>query len=220
MKLFLTSYGLGGHDQLLVDMVDKPGARMAIITNALDAFPIEAQQAYWKIKPDFLMEMIDLGFDPSLVDLRRFFGRPADLARVMAPMRLVWAVGGNSFLLRRAMRDSGFDALLPDMLADGIVCGGVSAGACVMSEDMRAIALMDAPEERAPGYATDDPIDRGLGLVPFTIIPHYRSDHAEAEGAENGVAFARANGIAHVPLRDGQVIVRRGDAIETLPPRG
>lgn len=217
MNLYLSSYGLGDHAELLLEMAGGPGARMAIITNALDAIPFEAQNAYFRLKPDPLIAYEAAGFDPALIDLRRFFGRTADLAHVLRRYRLIFAVGGNSFLLRRAMRDSGFDAIIGDLLGEGIVYGGFSAGACVMGDDMRAIAIMDAPDERAPGYLTDDPIQTGLGLVPFAIIPHVDSDHAEAELAVGSLAFAQANGIAHVPLRDGEVIVRRGDAIETLP---
>jgi dipeptidase E len=77
---------------------------------------------------------------------------------------------------------------------------------------------MDAPDERAPGYVTDDPIMNGLGLVPFTVIPHYDSDSNNAAEAAQGVAYAQANGIAYVGLRDGEVVVRRGDEVETLSP--
>lgn len=216
MNLFLTSYGLGGHHDLLVEMAGGPCARMAIIGNALDAVPIEAQQSYWRIKPDVLIEMTDLGFDVSLIDLRRFFGRPGDLAKILRPYRAIWALGGNSFLLRRAMRDSGFDEVIADKLANGCLYGGVSAGACVAGGNLRPVAIMDTLDATAPGYVTSDPIMSGLGLLPFTIIPHYDCDSADAENAAKGVAFAQKNGIAHVGLRDGEVIVRRDGQIETL----
>ena len=92
MNLFLTSSGPGGYHDLLLDMAGGPGTRMAIIGNALDAVPIEAQQAYWRVKPDVLIEMTDLGFDVSLIDLRRFFGRPGDLAKILRPYRAIWAL--------------------------------------------------------------------------------------------------------------------------------
>ena len=217
MQLYLSSNGLGDHADVLLEMAGGTGARMAIITNALDAIPIEAQIAYLRVRPDPLIAYAECGFDPALIDLRRFFGRPADLATVLRRYRIIFALGGNSFLLRRAMRDSGFDAIIGDLLAEGIVYGGFSAGACVISDDMRAVAVMDSPEERAPGYLSDDPIMTGLGLVPFTIIPHVDSDHAEAELAAKSVAFAQAHSIRHVALRDGEVVVRRGDVVQTLP---
>lgn len=217
MNLYLSSYGFGDHADLLLDMAGGPGARMAIIANALDAIPIEAQNAHFRVNEDPLIAYAEQGFDPALIDLRRFFGRRVDLASVLRRHRVIFAVGGNTFLLRRAMRDSGFDTIIGDLLAEGIVYGGFSAGTCVMGDDLRAVAVMDVPEERASGYLTDDPITTGLGLVPFTIIPHVASDHPETELAAQSLAYARANGIAHVPLKDGEVIVRRGAAIETLP---
>jgi dipeptidase E len=217
MNLFLSSYGMGDYADRLLAMTGGPGARMAIITNALDAVPIEAQTAYFRHMPDPLIAYAELGFDPALIDLRRFFGRPDDLATVLRRYRVIFAVGGNCFLLRRAMRDSGFDGIIRPLLAEGVVYAGYSAGACVMGDDMRPLTFMDNPDERAPGYVSDDPIMTGLGLVPFAIIPHVDSDSTEAEAAAQGVAFARAEGIAHAPLRDGEVIVRQGETIETLP---
>jgi dipeptidase E len=217
MTLFLSSYGMGDHADRLLAMAGGPGVRMAIITNALDAIPPEAQNAYFRRMPDPLIAYAELGFDPALIDLRRFFGRPDDLATVLRRHRVIFAVGGNCFLLRRAMRDSDFDNIIRPLLAEGIVYAGYSAGACVMGDDMRPLTFMDNPDETAPGYTTDDPIMTGIGLVPFAIIPHADSDSSEAEAAAQGIAFAQAEGIAHAALRDGEVIVRQGETIETLP---
>jgi len=220
MKLFLSSYRLGDHGDLFAQMAGGPGARVAIIPNAADAYPLEAQFAYTRTILNPLTWFDPWGLDAAIIDLRSFFGQTADLARVLRRYQAIWAPGGNSFLLRRAMRDSGFDTILGDLLADGMTYGGFSAGACVIGDDMRAVAIMDAPDETAPGHVTSDPIMTGLGLVPFTIIPHIDSDSAEAEAAAKAVAYAQAEGIAHVALRDGEVIVRRGDAIETLARKG
>ena len=83
MSLYLSSYGMGDHADRLLAMAGGAGARMAIITTALDAFPIESQAAYFRRMPDPLIAYAELGFDPALIDLRRFFGRPDDLATVL-----------------------------------------------------------------------------------------------------------------------------------------
>lgn len=189
---------------------------MAILTNALDAIPIDQQLAYFQNHPDPLVTMAEAGFDPALLDLRRFFGRPQALATILRRHQIIFALGGNSFLLRRAMRDSGFDMIVGDMLREGIVYGGFSAGSCVCGGDMRAIAVMDDPEAKAPGYLTNDPIHTGLGLVPFTIIPHVNSDHPETQAAARALAFAKVNDIPHVALCDGEVIAVHDGKFETL----
>jgi dipeptidase E len=121
--------------------------------------------------------------------------------------KVIWALGGNAFLLRRAMRESGFEDLIHGLLTEGIIYGGWSAGACVAGDSLRAIELMDVPEATAPGYAQGEPIWDGLNLVPFSIIPHFRSNHPEATAAERAVQWARDHDIKFQALQDGAVIV-------------
>jgi dipeptidase E len=217
VKLYLSSVNLGAHAGRLTAMAGGPGARMAVITNALDYIPIDAQIDYARAHNDAVSYFAEAGFDPSPLDLRLYFGRPAALRRLLLRHRVIWAVGGNAFLLRRAMRESGFDAMIGELLAkDDMVYAGWSAGACVAGADLRPIALMDDPKAIAPGYPPQEPLQEGLSLVPFTIIPHYRSNHGEAEAAESAVAWAEAQGIGHVPLSDGDVVVVDGGEPEVL----
>ena len=56
-----------------------------------------------------------------------------------------------------------------------------------------------------------------LSDIADCIVPHYRSDHPESAAAEQVVAHLQANGIAHVTLRDGEVIVVNGDDVAVRP---
>ncbi|HEX7858467.1 MAG TPA: Type 1 glutamine amidotransferase-like domain-containing protein [Sphingobium sp.] len=215
--LYLSSYMLGDHADRLLAMAGGAGARMAVLTNALDAIPLEAQLNFVRTKYDPLTYFFQNGFDPSLFDLRRYFGRPHELASLLRQYRIIWALGGNSFLLRRAMRDSGFDTILPDLLKRGIVYAGWSAGACVAGDLMSAVAAMDEPNVTAPGYLTTDPIETGLGLLPYQIIPHYESDHPETSAARGAVEWAMKHGVKYVPLRDGEVIIENRGHVDFLP---
>ena len=88
-------------------------------------------------------------------------------------MGLIWTLGGNSSLLRRAMRQSGLDLLLTAWRDDaGIVYGGYSAGAVVATPTLRGIHLVDPPAALAEGYPPEIIWD-GLALVPYSIAPHY-----------------------------------------------
>ncbi|MBJ7439270.1 MAG: Type 1 glutamine amidotransferase-like domain-containing protein [Sphingopyxis sp.] len=215
--LYLSSYMLGDYGDRLLSMAGGHGARMAVLTNALDAIPLEAQLNHARTKFDPLTYFLQSGFDPSLLDLRRYFGRRQDLADILKQYRVIWALGGNSFLLRRAMRDSGFDAILYDMLENDVVYAGWSAGVCVAGDRMDAVAVMDEPNATAPGYVTSDPINTGLGLLPYTIIPHYESDHPETSAASKSVRWAKDHGVEYVALRDGEVILENQGRIEILP---
>lgn len=69
MKLYLSSLMLGDHGNRLLEMTGV-GARMAVITNALDYIPLEAQLEYARTNLDIVSYFVEAGFDPSLVDLR------------------------------------------------------------------------------------------------------------------------------------------------------
>ena len=104
------------------------------------------------------------------------------------------------------MRRSGLDALLIERLGeDAVAYGGYSAGACVAAPTLRGAELVDDPS------AVREPIWDGLGLVDFSIAPHYRSPHPEAEPMERVVAHFEAHAMPYRTLRDGQAIVVNGD---------
>lgn len=154
------------------------------------------------------------GIEAHDLDLRDHFWNPAGLEAALAGVDLVWAVGGNSFLLRRAMRQSGFDQILARRLAeDSLVYGGWSAGAVVAGSTLRGIELMDPPTVITPGY-DPDPVWEGMGLVDYIIVPHFASEHPEAEAAAAAAAHLAAQGVPHRTLRDGEAIIVDGDKVE------
>jgi dipeptidase E len=128
-----------------------------------------------------------------------------------------WVTGGNTFLLRRAMTQSGFDQIIREMLdTDEIVYRGFSAGAVVVTPTLRGIDLMDNPLQLAEDYSPTV-IWEGLHLVDFSIVPHYKSDHPEAPLADKATEYLAANCIPFRTLRDGQVIVQHGDQLMLYP---
>lgn len=206
MKLYLSSYNFGDRVSELVDALLK-GARVAVISNALDNIPAEQRAVYARTVFDPIAAFRDLGFEAYDLDLRAYFGRTADLDSALSGASLVFAIGGNAFLLRRAMRQSGFDDVIKRRLISGdIVYGGWSAGACVAGPDLRGIDLMDEPHLIAEGY--DAPVVwEGLGLLDYCIVPHYRSDHGESAAADEAVAKRLELNLPLRTLRDGQVVI-------------
>jgi dipeptidase E len=160
---------------------------------------------------DPLAEFQSLGLEPEELDLRAYFHDPESLRRRLTAFDLVWVMGGNSFVLRRAMRSSGFDTVIRELLqADAIAYGGYAAGAVVAGPSLHGLELMDDPWELPDGY--DEPlIWHGLGLTPFAIVPHYRSRHPEAASAEKVVSYMRARRTRFRAISDGEVIVRVGN---------
>jgi dipeptidase E len=156
-------------------------------------------------------DMRSLGFDAEELDLRQYFHGRGDLRARLETLALVWVVGGNAFVLARAMTAAGFGPAAHDRLE---VYAGYSAGACVAGPDLEGIQLMDDPDFVPAGYQPEMPA-RTLGLVPWRIVPHWRSDHPESENAERAVRHLQAAGLPYRGLRDGEAIVidAPGDAV-------
>lgn len=165
------------------------GALVAVISNAVDFIPEADRLAYARNVFDPVECFRSHGFAASNLDLRAYFGRPDGLHSVLKDVRLVWANGGNAFLLRRAMMQSGLDHILRDRVTAGtLIYGGWSAGAVVAGPTLRGLELMDDPELVVDGYLRE-PIWEGLGLVGLSIVPHFQSPHPEAEAAARAAAW-------------------------------
>ena len=209
MRLYLSSERLGERAGALLAMVG--GSRVAVIANGYDACTRLARNVYRAEAYDPIAEFQSLGLVAEELDLRAYFGDPRSLQQRLGAFDLVWVMGGNSFILRRAMRSSGFDTVIRDLLdVDAIAYGGYAAGAVVAGPSLRGLELMDDPWELPEGY--DEPlIWHGLGLTPFAVVPHYRSRHPEAASAEKVVSYMRARRTRFRALSDGEVIVRVGN---------
>lgn len=206
MKLYLSSHRMGDRFDELVAALPR-GAEVAVIGNAVDHIPEAERRAYAEQVFDPLAMFRERKLKPYDLDLRSYFGRRAILFANLKSTRLVWATGGNSFLLRRAMRASGFDDILRRRMDEGsLIYGGWSAGAVVAGPDLTGIELMDDPAVAPPGYEPE-PIWQGLGLIDYTIVPHYRSDHPEAEAAERTAQAMLERGQPVRTLRDGEVVI-------------
>ncbi|HLU36348.1 MAG TPA: Type 1 glutamine amidotransferase-like domain-containing protein [Thermomicrobiales bacterium] len=198
--MYLSSYRLGNNPRVL-HRNDGDG-RAGIILNALDVYGETRAMNLGREIADLEM----LGYRSEEIDLRDYFADGAGLAARLALFDLVWIVGGNTFALARAMTASGFrDALLP-ALERGMIYAGYSAGSCVTCPDLDGIHLIDDPGAVPEGYDPDIP-PTTLGLIPFRIVPHWRSDHPESEMAETAAAYMERKGLSYRTLRDGEAIV-------------
>jgi dipeptidase E len=123
MRLYLSSFRLGDHPEHLVSLTGDNGRRALVIANALDDQPDTIRRVSTGTE---VRDLGQLGFDPAELDLRGYAGEPERLRTDLAGAALVWLRGGNTFLLRYALRHSGADTVLRDLLADdALTYGGV-----------------------------------------------------------------------------------------------
>jgi len=220
MKLYLSSYRMGDHFDEFRDLAG-PGAKVGLISNALDFIPAEARRAYARTNFDPVAFFRANGFEAEDLDLRQYFGLPDLMKDTLQKFQAIWVLGGNAFLLLRAMRASGFhDCIGPMVRTGGLVYGGWSAGIVVTAKSLRGIELMDDPKVVVEGYPRAEQPWEGLGLMDFLIVPHFQSNHGEAAAAERATAYMSAKGIKHQTLRDGEVIIVRGNDIVIRPAVG
>lgn len=204
MKLFLSSYRMGNDPEKLAELVS--GSRVAlVIPNALDI----AQDLEHK-KGAVLREVNDLnslGLDAEVLDLRDYFANSSGLKEKLQDSGMVWVIGGNTFVLRRAMRQSGLDHILLEKKNQAsFVYAGYSAGACAATPTLRGLDLVDDPNDVPDGYNRAVVWD-GLGLVHYCIAPHYHSDHPESERMNQAVEYFIENKVLFRALHDGEVII-------------
>jgi dipeptidase E len=203
--MYLSSHRLGDHPEQLLTLLRTPGP-VAVIANALDAAPAEIRAHGVH---DELAALRDLGLTGEELDLRDYFAdhQHQSLADTLAGYQLVWLRGGNAFVLRYTLARSGADQLLAELVRrDALVWAGYSAGCCVLAPSLGGLELIVDPGAVRAHYRAE-PIWEGMGLLPYAIVPHYRSRHPQSEAAELVAARYRAEGVAHRTLRDGQAIV-------------
>lgn len=206
MKLYLSSYRLGNNPEELLRLLGGK-KRAAVIINARDFLEPEARAEDLAQELERL-QVLDLDF--TEVDLRKYFGKTEELKAELESYDLIWVRGGNVFLLRRAFRQSGADTFFAGMLrAKDIVYGGYSAGICILQPHLYGIELVDDPNQLGDGYDAEIIWDC-LGVLPYVVAPHYKSDHPESADIDKTVAYYIDSHIPFVALRDGQAIVIDG----------
>lgn len=209
MRLYLSSFRLGNLPQKLVDLV-KGNLHAVVVINACDH--LSDEERLMRVNQEFAA-LQSLDFNPIELDLRSYFNdqqKQKELRDLLAACGLIWVRGGNSFILRRAMKKSGFDTIILEFLeSDAIAYGGFSAGMVMLTPSLIGVNLVDDPDVIPAGY---DPaiIWEGLGVIPYVIVPHYKSDHPESAANDLLVQYYIDNHMPFKTLHDGEVIVVNG----------
>lgn len=200
MKLYLSAYHLGDNPQKFADLCGN--SQVAVIMNAADLS--EDYHGYTDYVVSYLK---DIGLNAQEFDLRKYFSDKSSLENDLAEFGAVWVAGGNSFVLLRAMHQSGFVEVAKNRVNDGtLVYGGFSAGAVVATPTLEGIELVDTPKLVPPNY-NHEIIWEGLNLYDQSIAPHYDSDHPESDAIENVVAYFKKHNMQYKTLRDGEYII-------------
>ena len=199
MKLYLSSYKLGKDVSFLQKWIEEKGNNIMVISNALDEINDEAKLN--DIITDRCSDLKDLGFNIEILDLKEYFNKNNEFKNINA----VYVLGGNVFVLNRAMRLSGFDQFLINKINDdNFLYSGFSAGICVLAEKLNGLEKVVDPE--FDPYNSDIMTMEGIGILNYLPVPHYKSHHPASPLIDNVVDYLDKNNLPYKVLHDGDVI--------------
>lgn len=203
LKLYLSSYRLGDHPEKLIELLSQ-NKKTAVIANSMDF--LEGAERNESVQRE-TEDLTRLGLLPEELDLRDYFGRKEELNKRIIEYGLLWVRGGNTFILIRAIAQSGFDEILKEKRNDSsFVYAGYSAGVCVITPTLHGLEIVDDPNIIPVGYKPEI-IWNGLNIIDYSIAPHYKSDHPESASVDKTVEYFKKHKMPFKTLRDGEVII-------------
>jgi dipeptidase E len=154
----------------------------------------------------------------SRYGIKKFRYFPVDSDFLVREMRealksdIVYLAGGNTFYFLKHLRESGFLKRLNKFVARGGVLAGLSAGAIMMTPQIRIAGYPphegDINEVRLKNF-------RALNLVGFEFLPHYVTS-AKTHAAM--IRYSRRHKHVVLACPDGSGVVVDGDKIEFFGP--
>ena len=202
MLLYLSSQKLGNRVDVLKKWIKEHDNKILLIFNALDA---KGQDVINKNVSEDKKLLEEIGFDVSICDLKNYFDCPEKLRADFTQYHAFCVMGGNVFLLRQAMKYSGFDQFLKGISSSDYLYIGYSAGSVILSKDLSGFLGID---DEIFYRLKEDLFYEGLSLIDYLFIPHYQSNYRKVELIHNLVEDCRKNDIRFQAVRDGDVIIK------------
>lgn len=202
MILYLSSQKFGNNTTILKQWIKKHNNRILLIFNALDK---KSEEKINKNIDEDTTLLNEIGFDVKTIDLKNYFGKQEKLKQEISEYNAYCIMGGNVFILRQAMKYSGFDKILKEnSLKEEYLYIGYSAGSCIISQNIKYFDIVDEPIDF---YKKDSIIYEGIGIINYAIIPHYKSNYHKADLIDKVLEKCKKENIKYKVLRDGEVII-------------
>ncbi|OGK18995.1 hypothetical protein A3D80_03595 [Candidatus Roizmanbacteria bacterium RIFCSPHIGHO2_02_FULL_40_13b] len=204
MKFYLSSYKLGNQTEKLKQLI--PHNKIGYIPNARDYSTADPERRKESVEAN-IQSLKELGIECELLDLKDYFSNPESLKEKLQALGAVFIGGGNVFVLRQAMKLSGFDKIMKEFKdSTDFLYAGYSAAGCVLSPKLDAYQIVDDATD-TPYPQSKEVIWEGLGLIEYAFLPHYDSNHPESEAIDKELEYCKQNNIPYKTLRDGEVII-------------
>jgi len=175
--------------------------KVAHITTAQKGVP-EKEQFYIDNQQK---KLHDNGIDYEEIDLDDYDKN--SLFEKIEKFKAVYVAGGNTYYLLKAVRSSGFDKIIKNLLNKGLFYIGASAGAYIMCPSIEMAGWKDS--DIFNHYGVTDLA--GINLVPFLIKCHY--DESIKDLVEQR---ARETKYEIKVLRDNQAFLFEDDSFKLI----
>lgn len=206
MKYYLSSYKLGNEVDKLKQFIQQTSGKFGYVPNALDFTKADPDKKKQHIAKD-MDELQQIGTEVELLDLKDYFGKEQLLKEKLLSLDGVYISGGNSFVLRQAMKLSGFDKIILEMSSrENFIYAGYSAAVCVLCPTLTYYAITDDATDM-PYPQLQEPVWDGLGIIDFIFEPHYHSDHPESASTDKEVQALIDNKVLFKAYKDGEVLI-------------
>jgi dipeptidase E len=206
MIFYLSSYKIGNHPESLLALFSE-NKSVGYIPNALDFTGADPKRREMHVASD-MQSLADVGLQAEVLDLKNFFDKEDRLKEKLQSLGGIFISGGNTFILRQAMRLSGLDTILREYnkTQKDFVYAGYSAAGCVLSPSLRGYAIVDDPTD-LPYSGQKETIWEGLGMIDYAFLPHFDSDHPESADISKEVQYCIENKIPYKTLKDGDALI-------------
>ena len=202
MILYLSSQKFGDKYDYLKRWISNHNNKILLIFNALDA---KGQDKINNNVKEDINLLRQIGFEVTVIDLKEYFGKYDELNKICQNYDAFCVMGGNVFVLRQAIKYSGFDTFLKKISNnDNYLYIGYSAGSCVLSKRLDIFESVDEPIDF---YNKGKIIYEGIGFIDYTFIPHYKSNYHKAYLIDEIVNICEKDNIEYKAFRDGEVII-------------
>lgn len=197
--LLLTSAGMQVKEEII--KILPKSANQIKVAHIITASKPELDLSY--VKND-RKNMQKLGFKVKDIDIES--KTKLQLENILSDFDIIYVQGGNTFYLLKAVRESGFDQILNDLLEKGIIYIGVSAGSVLMGASIETSGWKNADKNEVGIKDLT-----GLNMVPFSLFVHYKKDWDEAikKGKEKLKTPLRI-------LRDSQAFLVKDNQVELV----
>ena len=99
-----------------------------------------------------------------------------ELRELLKNKNAVYVEGGNTFYLLKAVRESGFDKIIKELIEKGMPYIGSSAGSYIACPTIEMATWKEPGEEKDRFGVTDL---TAMNLVPFLVKAHYEPEQKE-----------------------------------------